>query len=265
MIGGTAGNAVYTTDGGQNWVLAPDAPSIPTSSAAFTSTAGRVIATGTGGDISISTDGGQNWNESTDVGGTTEDLLELSYSAGMLYAGSNTSQELLRSIDEGANWTEINLATLGGSGTQGGAYRTAIATSTSLALTGNVNLNTRFFEINPGGNSFAEVAPSDARATDPIFRMTLTDGGQTAVAVGGERAVYRSGNSGGAWSRVYRENAASDLLEIECLDEINVCVAAGMEGFAMISFDSGATWENLPSPSPDLGPVDFRGLALTYR
>lgn len=176
----TQGGGIWkTTDGGTNWnVLTATIPNFasPTTQQFAFQTVQKIVVNGAGKVFAAtqhgvwqSTDGGTTWTSSFVVNATLGDganyCSDLEYVGGILYAGfgRGTGSSVRKSIDNGANWTNITPPAI-----SGGRTELAVGTSTIYAVSDNNFSAISYFRKSiDGGANWTIITPPTGTNLSP--------------------------------------------------------------------------------------------------
>lgn len=225
---------------------------------------GSKIYAGTGNGVYMSTDNGESWKL---IGLYDYDILSIAICGNAIFAGAY-GWGIYKSIDDGANWTEVNTGipgyiiprtlTVNGSKIYVGLGSSGVFLSTNYGVSWNPlnkgiektdvrtiliknnNLfvgtyNSGVFLSIDNGNTWNAI--NSGLKNTQVYVLTCND---TTIFAGTSYGVYLSNNYGVSWSEV---NTCLKNSYVQAMTVCNSIIYAGSfsEGI-MISKDNGASW-----------------------
>jgi len=188
---GTLEGFIYLSeDNGENWM---EIGALGTwINALVVNDAGHVFAATHGWDIHRTTDGGATWNNISDGIFSGAYALEKNDS-GHIFAGSDYSEGIFRSVDNGDSWTDI---------TNNLAGQTVTVYSILINNENHIFLGTAasyIYRSTNNGDSWTQV---NSGVTDNyIFSLAMSDNGD--IFAGGDNyGIFRTTNNGVGWANI---------------------------------------------------------------
>ena len=189
-------------------------------------------------NIYKSADAGLNWEKIiSDSGSNVILAIGSQRGSSILYTvfTDRTSSRILKSVDDGKNWIDIDGAPIG-----------TIAVSPRNANIIYAVLSRKLYRSTNGGKSWEELKNTPYKRYDSSHRNILLTNNPNIVYLDTSWALYRSTNGGKSWREAHRgedNRIATNLLAIDPKDPKIIYAGHNMRLYK--STNSGSTWKTI--------------------
>ncbi|MDZ7372472.1 MAG: T9SS type A sorting domain-containing protein [candidate division KSB1 bacterium] len=219
LFAGTQGGVFATSDNGDHWTRLVQGLSDTTVRALLFS--GTKLFAGTRGGVFVSADYGQSWTMAGFM--MSSDVHALALKGTGLFAGVHGFGGILRSQDEGKNWSIVNNGLTN-------SYVNSLAVAGTRLLAGTQE---GIFLSTDDGTNWSQVLPG-------VNVIALASSGSWVFAGTEGSGLYCSADSGTSWNAVPVPRFFVSSLAI-----VNQAILAGTEGGIYLSTDNGSTWASV--------------------